>query len=69
MPQALWNPSPQALLQGQALDAVHSSVALQSVALAATAAMDGGQGKQAHAPSPVEPWLATGSCARWTDAA
>ena len=40
--------------KGQALDAVRS-IRLQSVALAATAAMDGGQGERAHAPGPVEP--------------
>lgn len=40
--------------KGQALDAVRS-VALQSMALAATAAVDGGQGEGAHAPSTVGP--------------
>ena len=40
--------------KGQALDAVRS-IKLQSVALAATAAVEGGQGEQAHAPSSVKP--------------
>lgn len=44
-----------AIGKGQTLDAVRSSVTLQSMALAATTAMEGEQGERARAPSPVEP--------------
>ena len=54
MPLALSNPSRKPSCKEQALDAVRS-IRLPSVALAATAAVEGGQGERAHAPSPVEP--------------